>query len=299
MKTTSLRQSDGWAKYLKALKWEMLDTRGGIRIAVLKTLLGTVSKIQRPKKFTEAQLKEIEDICTKKKAMFIKIEPGYEQNEKLLQKHGYIRSNFPLSPPSSLVIDLTKSEKDLWQDLSKSAKYSTRRAEREGNYVKYFKDPDEEVVQRLQKVCKETGKRGKFYVPPYKELIAKRKAFKDEFFVIEVYDKDEDLVSVKFYIASKNTVTYLQGGTTSIGRKGKGGYLLMWESIKYFKKLGYEYLDLDGVDDDRFPSFTKKWGGFSHFKEKFGGKIFRFPPPYIKYFSPILKFLSRFQELPL
>jgi len=73
----------------------------------------------------------------------------------------------------------------------------------------------------------------------------------------------------------------------------------MWESILYFKKIAYKYIDLEGVDDERFPSFTKNWGGFTHFKEKFGGTILKLPPPYIKYYSPILKFFTKFQDLPL
>jgi lipid II:glycine glycyltransferase (peptidoglycan interpeptide bridge formation enzyme) len=35
------------------------------------------------------------------------------------------------------------------------------------------------------------------------------------------------------------------------------------------------------------------WGGFSHFKEKFGGTIVEFPVPYVKYFNPIIKVISK------
>lgn len=299
MKAKSVRQADAWARFLEKLGWEIILTSRGNKIFFLKTLFGTLCKIQKPEKFDQKELDEIEKICAKKRALFIKIDPAFEQKEKLLEKRGYVFSNFPLSPPSTIFIDLTKSEDDLWDDLSRSGKYSVRRAKREKNRIEFFQDPSEEVLKRLQDVSKETSKRGKFYLPPYKELLLKKEAFGKESFVVEVYDKQNRLAGNKFYVAENNQVTYLQGGTTEAGREGKGGYLLLWESILYFKKKGYKILDLEGVDDDRFPLFTKNWGGFSHFKEKFGGVVMRFPLPYIKYRNPILKFMARFHQLPL
>lgn len=299
MKIRSLRQSKQWGAFLKSLGWEVIDTSFGAQIFFLKSVFGTICKIQKPEKFNADGLSEIEKLASKRKAIFIKIEPGYGQDAKVLQDKGFVKSKFPLSPPSTLFIDLTKSEDEMWSDLSRSAKYSIRRAKREENYFKAYQNPDNEILQRLQDISKVTSKKSKFYLPPIKELTLKKNAFGEGTFVTEVYDKNDALVSGKFFVADQEMITYLQGGTSEIGRKGKGGYLLLWESMLYFKKLGYKTLDLEGVDDARFPQFTKNWGGFSHFKEKFGGKIVRFPVPYIKYYNPILKFVSKYQEIPL
>lgn len=299
MRYPSLRQSDLWEKYLEFLNWQVVNTDSGIKIAIMKTILGGLSKIQRPKELSDQDLDEIEDICRERKCMFVKIEPSSGQDESLLTKRGFVRSGFPLSPPSTMIIDLGKSDDGLWASLSKSAKYSVNRARREKNKVRSFQDPGPKKIEEFFKVAKETSKRGKFYLQPVKDLLKKGEIFKDKSYLLEVYDVKDRLVSAKFFVAADGVVTFLHGGTSEVGRKGKGGYLLMWESISYFKQQGYQYLDLEGVDDDRFPLFTKDWGGFSHFKEKFGGTILRLPPPYIKYYSPILKFLSRFQRLPL
>jgi lipid II:glycine glycyltransferase (peptidoglycan interpeptide bridge formation enzyme) len=299
MKAKSVRQTDAWARFLTKLGWEIIETSQGNKLFFLKTLFGTLCKIQKPEKFSEKELDEIEEICREKKAIFIKIDPAYQQNEKLLEKRGYVYSNFPLSPPSTIFIDLTKSEEDLWNDLSRSAKYSVRRSKREKDRIEIFQDPKEEVLERLQKISQVTSKRGKFYLPPYKELKLKREAFGKESFVIEVYDAQDRLAGAKFYVAEDEQVTYLQGGTSEVGREGKGGYLLLWDSILYFKNKGYRVLDLEGVDDERFPLFTKNWGGFSHFKEKYGGVVMRFPHPYIKYRSALLKLMAKFHQLPL
>ncbi len=295
----SVRQSEPWAEYLRYLKWEVVTTKAGIKVSLLKTFFGTLCKIQRPQPFIAKDLDEIEKLAKQRKVIFIKIEPGYGQEEKVLEMRDYRLSKFPLSPPSTMIIDLTQSEQKLWSNLSKSGKYSVKRARREGCWVKVTRKPKDKQLQKFYKVAKFTGKRGKFYVQPYKDLQKKRDVFKNDSFLAEVYDVEENLASTKFFIGWQGCTTFIMGGTTSEGRKGKGGYELMWQSIRYFKDIGYEYIDLEGVDDDRFPLFTRNWGGFSHFKEKFGGTTYRLPPPYIKYLNPVLKFLSKFQELPL
>ena len=299
MGIASLRQSKSWEKYLNFLNWDVVATTSGIKIALMKTFLGTVSKIQRPKPFNDKDLDEIEEICKKRKCMFIKIEPGHGQDESILTKRGYQESRFPLSPPSTMHIELNESEQELWKRVSKSGKYSVKRAGREGARTEFIEYPSKKDIEEFYKMAKETSKRGKFYIQPVKDLLKKREIFKKNCFIGKVFDRDGNLVGSKLFFGNKNTVTFMYGGTSALGRKGKAGYELMWQSIIYFKKLGFQFLDLEGVDDDRFPTFTKNWGGFSYFKEKFGGKVLRLPPPYIKYTSPILKFLSRFQELPL
>jgi len=299
MNYQSLRQADLWAVYLRLLKWDIKIIGSGAKIAVMKTPFGAVCKIQRPGKLNGKDLDEIEDICSQRRCMFIKIEAGMGQDEKLLADKGYVLSRFPLSPPSTMIMDLSKSEEEMWSSVSKSGKYSINRAKREGNVVKHHHNPDEEMLANFYAVAKETSKRGKFYIEPFKDLLKKRDVFKDNSFLSEVYDNQGRLVSAKFFLGAEGMVTFLQGGTSEVGRKGKGGYLLLWDCLLHFKELGYKQMDLEGIDDPRFPLFTKNWGGFSHFKEKFGGTILRLPPPYIKYKSPLLKFISKFQEIPL
>ncbi len=299
MKYQSLRQADLWAVYLRLLKWDIKIIKSGAKIAIMKTPLGAVCKIQRPFHLSTKDLDEIEKICSQRKCMFIKIEAGMDQDENLLTDKGYVRSRFPLSPPSTMIMDLTKSEEEMWSSMSKSGKYSINRAKREGNVVKHRQNPDDKELEEFYAVAKETSKRGKFYIEPFRALLKKRDVFKDKAFLSEVYDDKNRLVSAKFFLGADGMVTFLQGGTSEVGRKGKGGYLLLWDCLLYFKELGYTQMDLEGIDDPRFPLFTKNWGGFSHFKEKFGGTILRLPPPYIKFKSPLLKFISKFQEIPL
>ena len=80
-------------------------------------------------------------------------------------------------------------------------------------------------------------------------------------------------------------------------RKTKSGYLLTWEAILYFKRLGYVNLDLEGLFDKRFASFTSNWEGFTHFKDKFNGEIIELAGPQVKYTNPVMKLLSKLSPI--
>jgi lipid II:glycine glycyltransferase (peptidoglycan interpeptide bridge formation enzyme) len=294
-----IRQSDNWADYLKMYKWTSHRTKCGASIYVIKSFLGTFVKIQRPNPLTKEDFDEIEDYCRSQKALFIKIEPFTGQDVMLLEDRGYVKSNAPMSPPSTYYIDLTKSEEELWNNISHGGKYSIKRAQREGTVLRFYQNPIKDKLEAYFEMVKKTGRRKHFYVQPYKDMLIKIKLWGKECHLVLAYDKKGNLLSGKFYLCHKDMVLYSTGGTSELGLKSKAGYELLWKSFLYFKGLGYKVLDLEGKDDKRFEFATKTWGGFSHFKEKFGGEPVEFPDPYIKYLSPVLRFVSKFGKLPI
>lgn len=291
------RQSDNWAKYLEFLGWSHKRTRSGVLISYRKMPIGALVKIQRPQPLGKSDLEEIEEVCREIKAFFIKIEPNIGQDEDVLDKLGYEKSRFPLVPTKTMIVDLKKSEEDLWKALSRSGKYSTNRARREEAKVEFYKNPPEEKLEIYHDIHVYTGREKKFYTQPYKELLKKVELWGDESYLALVYNKDGTLAGGKFYLCEEKNVLYHLGATSREGRKTKAGYLMTWESILYFKNLGYEILDLEGLTDDRFPEFTKKWGGFANFKDRFGGEVVVFPHPRVKYLNAFFRFLAKYTPL--
>jgi lipid II:glycine glycyltransferase (peptidoglycan interpeptide bridge formation enzyme) len=295
----SIKQSDQWGNYLKSLGWNIYKIDCGALVATYKTAFGGLMKIQRPPLLDAHALDQIEQVANETKAMFVKIEPCCGQDTELLKNRGYVYSYAPLSVPSTIYLDLAKSETELWDNISHSGKYAIHRAQREGARVEFYQKPNDDKLMEHYQLCKQTGKRKHFYVQPFKEYSIKRDLYGDESFLALVYDKDGSLNSGKFFLGYKGIVTYLSGGSTVESTKNKSGYELLWRSILYFKNMGYKIFDLEGKDDPRFPMFTKDWGGFTYFKEKFGGTEVEFPHPYILYRSPLLKTLSHYMTLPL
>ena len=71
-----------------------------------------------------------------------------------------------------------------------------------------------------------------------------------------------------FFVRTGNTVTYLIGWSNLEGRKQKANYILLWEGIKYSKKLGVNWFDLGGLNKN-----TPE--GIAHFKKGVGGSKYQ------------------------
>src|SRR3972149_6129899 len=244
-KVVDLRQSPGWEGFLEFLGWKVFRTKNAeIAVAVRKSPFGSVSKVQRPKNVNSTDLAEIEEICKKERVMFTKLEPSLEQDLKVLEDFGYIRSNYPLTPPSTIFIDLRQNEEKLWENLSRSAKYSINRARREAVKIETYQKPSEKVLEEFCRVAKEAAKFKGFIAPSLSDLKTKVKLFGDKSYVIFAKDASGNVTGANFYLGFDDCVWFLHGGTSSTGRKGKWGYELFWQRFLYFKGLGYKLLDL-------------------------------------------------------
>ncbi|MDZ7586191.1 MAG: peptidoglycan bridge formation glycyltransferase FemA/FemB family protein, partial [Patescibacteria group bacterium] len=63
---------------------------------------------------------------------------------------------------------------------------------------------------------------------------------------------------------------YSHNGVSPAGKRKFVPTMLVWEAIKLAKKLECKRFDFEGIDD-------KRWPGFTRFKKSFGGKIIEYP----------------------
>ena len=292
-KIVDIRQSPEWGEYLKWLGWQKQSLDSCKNLYFLKLGFLTIAKMQRPSNLSQDDLQQLDDLAKIHKWAFIKLEPSLDQGLDDLDKADFKPSTSPLSPPSTIFIDLVKSTDDLWTNLSPSVKYSINRAKREGGIVETVSKPTNELLTKIHPIIVETAKSQKFPAPSMEDLIKKRDLWQEHLHLAVVKDVTGEICGLKIFLGFNGNVWYMHGGTSSAGRKTKSGYLLLWESILHLKSRGYKFLDLEGKDDKRFPAFTKGWGGFSHFKERFGGTEAKFPYPHIKYYSKSLKLLAK------
>jgi len=289
-----LRQSQEWAVSLEMYGWKSVRTLDGVNIEIIANPIGSFAKVQKPHNLSLAELEEIERLAKEYKALLVIIEPGAGQDLEVLSQAGFVRSTYFLTPVKTLVLNLTQPENDLWAGLSYSAKYSINRAKREDAHVEFYTHPTEDKLKAFFAIYKETGQAKNYATKSWEDLQRRTQVFGDQSHLALVYDKENNLAGGKFYLGHGKNVWYIYGGTAKAARKNKAGYLLLWESLLQLKNLGYEKLDLDGIYDSRFPGFLTAWGGFSHFKEKFGGEAVTFPVARVKYFNPLLKLLFKF-----
>lgn len=289
-----IRQSSEWCSFLEKKGWKIFTTSKGTNVLVLNFKIGALSKIQRAHDLDIDELKEIEVLLKSQGAWFILVEPGVTQNYNNLLSLGFIPSTQLMSPTATVIIDLKRAPDVLWNDLSQSARYSVNRSKREQTRLEIVREPSRTQLEHFYTLYEATTKVQNFHKISFDDMFLRISLFKENAFLILAYDKDNQLLNGRVYLANKNCVWYLFGGTSDLGRgKNKAGYELQWESFLYFKNLGFEYLDLEGVYDGRLNNVRKDWEGLSYYKQKFGGTLVEYPLPCVKYLSPVFKIINK------
>lgn len=285
-----LRQSDGWAKYLESQGW-LVGKLGNTKVFVRKIPpFGAVAKIQRPVEIPAVE--EIDRIARKHHALFVKIEPLSTINYELLTNHGFVRDPSPNLATKTVILDLTKSEDELWNDLSQDARQSVRKAQNNHLQVAGFKLGESEFEKALgefHQLLKETGRRQKFWTPSFDQLRKKAEIFGPDAALFLAYSQSHTPLAGTFVLLGDGT----HSASSQEGQNLYASYFLLWETIKGLKAGKVKHLDLAGVYDPRFHRATRSWQGFTAFKRKFGGKEVEYPRPLIKYYHPFVKFIFK------
>jgi lipid II:glycine glycyltransferase (peptidoglycan interpeptide bridge formation enzyme) len=303
---SDLRQSDEWGKFLSTQGWEIeaiRDRRSVTRAYIKKIpLIGSVVKIQRPPAMPP--IKEIDKIAQKHRALFVKLEPS------LSTINGFLPDPAPCLPTKTVVIDLTKSEKELRQDFSQDARQSINKAEREQLSVTSYQGGNESLGKGLiefHQLLKKAGRRTHFWPPNFKTLKAKTDAFGKNAILFLAHPPTHRASEGQAFhplagaliLIHNGTAYYHHAASTSKGQKLHAPYLLIWEAIKFLKDSTnhqlstIDYLDFEGIYDPRYHRATRNWQKFSIFKTKFGGTEIDYPPPLIKGYNPIARFLLK------
>jgi len=296
-----LRQSDGWAEYLESQGW-LVEKLGNTKVFVRKIPpFGAVAKIQRPAEIPTVA--EIDRIARKHHVLFVKIEPlstvnnhqiarfvEAEPSYELLTNHGFVRDSSPNLATKTVIIDLTKSEDELWRDLSQDARQSVRKAQSNHLQAVGFKlgEPGfDKALVEFHQLLKETGRRGKFWTPSFDQLRKKAEIFGPDAALFLAYSKSHTPLAGTFVLLDDGT----HSASSQEGQDLYASYFLLWETIKGLKAQKVTRLDLAGIYDPRFYRATQSWQGFTAFKRKFGGKEVEYPRPLIKYYHSLVKFI--------
>ena len=82
------------------------------------------------------------------------------------------------------------------------------------------------------------------------------------------------------------TCLYLVGWNSPEGRISQSNYFLLWQAILTFKKMGYHWFDLGGINEESTP-------GITHFKRGLGGKEYALIGEFEAFPKGILSLLAK------
>ncbi len=231
---------------------------------------------------TEALLSELKNLGKSMGVSYVQLEPNVDSNEKQkLDELGLKDSFHPLFTKYSFLLDLALSEEELLKGMHQKTRYNVRLSEKRG--VKVEIDNSQKAFERYIELTKETSKRQAFYAHNEKyhrlmwETLAQQGSFDSNLLqanLLKATFEGKTLVTWILF-TFKDTLYYPYGASSDENREVMASSLIMWEAIKFGKKLGLRKFDMWGAaPPDASPSH--EWYGFHRFKEGFGPKLQEF-----------------------
>lgn len=297
--STDARQTHEWGKFLEQIGWKYTRIYGiFVFIRRIPILNRSIIKIQHPT--SPFPFQKIHTLAKKQQALFVVIEPvsrGF--SESAFRKNGYRVSKLRFAHSATILLNLQLSLDELWKSFSENARRNIKKAERQ---VSITVQPlqNEKQIKEFYTLYVQLGKTRKFYVPSYHEVRSKMKAFQKSSYLLWAYDSStgsgqkREAVAVLWVGSVNDTLVYFHPGNTKRGYELLANYLLVWEALKLGKKLKLRVFDFETAFDPRYPQENKQWKGYTEFKRKFGGEFIQYPPSFIRFYNPFMKYLYLF-----
>ena len=270
-----IRQSQMYGNAVQRMGW-VVEEVDGIKIFIKKfPLIGSVIKIQRPDRLPPVKL--LDELARKYRARSVSIESSVTTNYLNPTKSNFRITNNPYLPTKTIRIDVTGNEEKIFQRFTEAKRRAVRKAVKNGVTVKQSKDINEFIKLK-----------SKDFWPIHflmtKDVRTLWQSFQPKNIVtLNAYSGNILLASI-LLLFFDGASYYWMAASTSEGKKLFAPTLLVWEALKLAKEKKCKVFDFEGVYDDRFHNATKKWKGFTKFKEGFGGKEVIFPEPLIKHY---------------
>jgi lipid II:glycine glycyltransferase (peptidoglycan interpeptide bridge formation enzyme) len=262
-------QTSAWAEFRSKWGNEVVETEYGIltlhKIPLTNYKIGMFIKGPAP---TKGMLNDLKRLGGEKNLVFIKLEPNTPKSPKLVEimRTGGSVPGKTLFTPSTFWIDLTPSEENLMKSFSSKTRYNIRVAERNGVTVK--EDNSDAAFDKYLELTRETIRRQGFYAHSEKYhrlmwMILRKAGIAH--LLTATYQKE--IITTWILFSWKNFLYYPYGASTEEHKNVMANNLMMWEAIKFGKKLGLTTFDLWGREVGK---------GFTKFKEGYNPKIVEF-----------------------
>jgi lipid II:glycine glycyltransferase (peptidoglycan interpeptide bridge formation enzyme) len=274
---------------LQSEKWGTFREKTGVKVIFEKDFILTIHPIPKTK-YTigyfpkgalpnKEMLSRLYEIGKKEKAIFIQLEPNVENNQHLktgLGKLGLVPSTHPLFTKYNFILDITKPEEELLKNMNQKTRYNIRLAQKKGVIIS--EERGEGAFEEYLKLTKETTRRQKFYAhsQTYHRLMwetLKTQEINTEELSAHLLTANyngETLAAWILFVLG-DTLYYPYGASSSKFREVMASNLLMWEAIKFGKKLGLKKFDMWGALGEN-PDIKDPWFGFHKFKQGYGPK---------------------------
>jgi lipid II:glycine glycyltransferase (peptidoglycan interpeptide bridge formation enzyme) len=296
---------------LQSEKWGEFRKKTGVKVVNINNLQITIHNLPHtnykigylPKgpQINKKMLDELYNFGKKENCIFIQLEPNIEKSPgKDYEFKNLVSSAHPLFTKYNFVLDITKSEDELLKNMNQKTRYNIRLAEKKG--VKIIEDNSDKTFNEYLKLTNETTTRQKFYAhsntyhklmwetlrqvqgTPFNQNELSAHLFK------AVYNGEVLATWILFVLG--DTLYYPYGASSDKNREVMASNLMMWEVIRFGKKLGLKKFDMWGALGPN-PNPKDPWYGFNKFKEGYSGKLVEYVGSYDLIINKKLYFLFK------
>jgi lipid II:glycine glycyltransferase (peptidoglycan interpeptide bridge formation enzyme) len=297
---------------LQSVEWAAFREKTGIKVIKGTNFQLTIHKVPHapwtigylPKgpMPDEKMIKELKKIGIEEKCIFIQLEPNVINNENLklkIENLGLRPAAHPLFTKYTFILDLTKSEEELLKNMHPKTRYNIKVAQKHG--VKVIEDNSDKAFETYLKLMQETTKRQKFYAHTenYHRTMWETLGVKNQesnkltaHLLLANYgpktnDQRPKALAAWILFVYKDSLYYPYGASSDEYRETMASNLMMWEAIKFGKKLGLKKFDMWGALEQN-PDKNDPWYGFHRFKQGYGGELTELAGSFDLVINPIL-----------
>jgi len=239
----------------------------------------------------ETALKAFVSLGQQKNALLVKMIPNIavgQEKEKVavFKKNPRVKLVKPFFFEHTFQIDLTQSEEALLAAMHPKTRYNIRLANRHG--VKVVEDNSDQAFKIYLRLMEETTKRQHFYAhtPEYHQKMWETLRPAGLAHLLLARYRQQVLVAWILFTLNQ-TLYYPYGASSREHKEVMAGYAMMWEAIRFGKKMGCTLFDLWGCLGPN-PNPRNPWFGFHRFKAGFGGQLVKFIGTYDLVINPTL-----------
>lgn len=270
---------------------------------------------------TEEVIEELSKIGREENCIFIQLEPNMEANYELgirnyEKKIGDILHNsrfiiqssaHPLFTKFTFQLNLKPSEDELLKNMHPKTRYNIKVAQK--HHVEIIEDNSEEAFETYWKLMEETTQRQHFFAhtkeyhqamwETLKASSGKRQAERKNELTAHLFIANYTPSALPLTLNASRlplaawilftfhkTLYYPYGASSGEYRNVMASNLMMWEAIRFGKKLGLETFDMWGSLGEN-PDIKDPWYGFHRLKQGYGPKLVEFVGSYDLIINPM------------
>jgi lipid II:glycine glycyltransferase (peptidoglycan interpeptide bridge formation enzyme) len=220
-------------------------------------------------------LKEYDEII-KKKAIYSQFRNFWDWG---YSREIFIKNGFEFEEHLNILIDLTKTEEQLWKEVYSKRRNEVRRATKEG--VCFSIEHTEDSLKKCYGILQKVYSRAKLPIPDYNFFYNLYRMGSNSKLIIFCACYESKIIGCMLALSFKDTIHDFYAGSMVKFYNKYPNDLIPWEVFKWGKENNYKVFDFGGAGKPDVPY------GVRDYKKKFGGAFVNYGR-YEKIHKPLL-----------